>query len=46
MPEIIEQINSNLEGLDYRQLVEVADFTAFLKVKSKINKTQDIDWSV
>jgi hypothetical protein len=36
MTEIKEQIKNNLEFLSEQQLLELADFSAFLKIRSKI----------
>lgn len=36
MIEIKEQIKNNLEFLNEQQLLELADFSAFLKIRSKI----------
>lgn len=39
MIAIKEQIKENLEFLSEQQLIELADFTAFLKVRSRIRNS-------
>ena len=40
MVELKEQIKENLEFLNEQQLIELADFTAFLKVRSRIRNSK------
>jgi hypothetical protein len=46
MIAIKEQIKNNLEFLNEQQLLESADFSAFLKIRSKIQNHASINYSL